>query len=207
MQVQTKQKKSRSATSGSKLTKISEEDTRRKEKKQPAPSLKTKSAAKKTETKSSSTLPTAILGIIVSSLLFFTVQRHLRVTKPLESGHVLLPGQWKSQCGIFDLFPEEWLEKLPMDKLSSSCDPSSSSMLELGRDGTLRYFRKGSDGELEEAWNVEGGSTGQCTGAEEEQCFDKGATFVKEGGYWYVDMGGTRTSLARGVIRDFTAEN
>ncbi|KAL9185235.1 hypothetical protein ACHAXT_003012 [Thalassiosira profunda] len=196
VKVETKQKRSRS---GTKLTKIDEEKKTRQRARSRG------GDAQKGGKTSSPTPPTAILAIIVSSLLFFTIQRHVRVTKPLESGSVLLPGQWKSQCGIFDLFPEEWVAKLPLDKLSSSCDTASSSMLELGRDGTLRYFRKGGGGELQEAWSAVGG--GQCTEGAEGDCVDQGAKFVKDGGYWYVDMGGFKTSLNRDVIRDFTAQN
>lgn len=203
-------RKSRSATrGGTKLTKIAEEDIRRKERKLSSSPRKAKSGSggKPTEKKSSSILPTAILGILISSLLFVTVQRHVRVTKPLESGDSLHPGEWKSQCGIFDLFPEGWLEKLPMDKLSSSCDVSSSSMLELGRDGTLRYFTKGGDGEREETWSVAGGNDGdQCVEGGEEKCPDEGATFWEDGTHWYVEMGGIRNSLNEDVIRDFTTD-
>lgn len=134
----------------------------------------------------------------------------MRVTSPLESGSVLLPGQWKSQCGIFDLFPDEWLDRLPMEKLCSQCDSTKSSMLELGKDGILRYFtRSGKDGELKEMWKVVGGAdSGECyDGEDDAQCSDRGATFMKDGNYWYVEMGGTRSSLSKDVIKDFTAEN
>lgn len=218
-------KKSRSAGSA-KLTKIAEEDIRRKEernKRPPSPKkgarnssvvgVKELSTKKKKSSSTSNLMPTAILGLIISSSVFFTAQRHVQVTRPLESGHVLLPGQWKSQCGIFDLFPPEWLDKLPMDKLASSCDASSSSMLEFGRDGTLRYFTKdGADGERKEIWSVAGSGVEeeQCTDGEEdedEQCFDMGATFVKDGNSWYVDMGGSRSILNKDVVRDFMTDS
>lgn len=214
VQVVKQAKKSRSTSGATKLTKIAEEDIRRKENKPPSPkkskttSRSIEKATKKEKKSSSSNLPTAILGICISVLLFFTIQRHVHVTRPIDSGDVLLPGQWKSQCGIFDLFPKEWLAKLPMDKLSSSCNTESSSMLELGSDGTLRYFAKGSDGERKEVWSVYGASGGiECSEGEDEVCYDEGATFVKDGSYWYVEMGGSRTSLNRDVIRDFISES
>ena len=190
-----------------KLTQISEEDIDRKEKKNKL-SPKTKSPVAKKTSSSSSSLPTMILGMLLSTILFFTIQRHLSVTKPIASGDVLLPGQWKSTCGIFDLVPSDLLEKLPMDKLSSrSCSMTSSSKLELGKDGTLRYFTKSDDDERKVVWSVEGGGEQQCSNEGEdtdEQCFEKGATFIQSGNYWYVDMGGVRTSLNKDVIRDFT---
>lgn len=203
--------KSRSA--GSKLTKIAEEDIRRKENKSPPPRTNAGKATKKQS--SSSKLPTVILWIIISSLLFGTAKRHVDITRPLEPGQVLLPGQWKSQCGIFDLFPEKWLGELPMNKLSSSCDASSSSVLELGRDGTLRYFTRGDDEERKVMWSFVGGEK-ECLEEEEEgdeeQCFgsddtQQGAMFDKDGNDWYVNMGGLRTLLNKDVVRDFTAEN
>jgi len=211
-------KKGRSAGSA-KLTKIAEEDIRRKEGRNKRPTSPKKIArnsgvvgVKESSTKKKK-LPTLILGLVISLSVFFTVQRHVQVTRPLESGHVLLPGQWKSQCGIFDMFPPEWLDKLPMDKLSLSCEASSSSMLEFGRDGTLRYFTKiGAVSERKEIWSVAGpvGEEEQCTDEEEdesEQCFDMGATFVKDGNSWYVDMGGSRSILKKDVVRDFMTEN
>ncbi|KAL3811974.1 hypothetical protein ACHAXA_009592 [Cyclostephanos tholiformis] len=104
-----------------------------------------------TKKASSSNLPTAILGIILSSLLYVAARHHVRLSSRLESGSILLRGQWKSQCGIFELLPEKWLYSLPMDKIFPSCNPSSSSVLELGRDGTLRYFTRGTDGQRKEA--------------------------------------------------------
>lgn len=203
-------KKSRSAMGGSKLTKISEEDSRVKEKTKSSKGVNGSNEATPMGKSSTSILPTAVLGVIIASLAFFTVQRHLSVTKPLESGNALYPGQWKSQCGIFELLPQNSLSDKLMDQLSSSCDTSSSTMLELGKDGTLRYFTKGGDGRLKEKWKVESEIDGdQCE--EEEECDQCGcedeATFVKEGNNWYVDMDGTRTSLIKDVIRDFMSEN
>lgn len=213
--------KSRSApaSSGNKLPKVAEDNSGEKFKRPTSPQSKARSGGSKTGKKnsSSSSLPTAILGIIISSLLFFTLQRHISVTSPIQSGDILLPGQWKSQCGIFDLFPTEWLDKLPMDKLAPSCDGSSSSTLELGTDGTLRYFTNtadsgdSKDGGRKETWSaVVGSFGGKCLEGDEEddeQCVEEGATFVKDGSSWYVTMDGSRTSLNRNVIRDFTSED
>lgn len=85
-------------------------------------------------------------------------------------------------------------------------------MLELGKDGMLRYFTmdgESEDGEVQrkEAWSAAGRNGGQCVeGEEEDECTDVGATFVKNGAYWYVDVGGLRTPLSKDVIRDFTTE-
>ena len=204
--------KKKSRSKSPKLTQISEEDIDRKEKKKKkklSPKAKSPVAKESSSSSSSSSLPTIILGMLISTMLFFTIQRHISVTKPIVSGDVLLPGQWKSQCGIFDLVPSDLLEKLPMDKLSSrSCSTTSSSKLELGKDGTLRYFTKSDDSDQKTnvVWSVEGGEQ-QCSNEGEdadEQCFEKGATFIQSGNYWYVDMGGVRTSLNKDVIRDFT---
>lgn len=208
-------KRSRSEPApGSQLTKIAEEDSRRKGTRslsspQKSASNSSGGGGKPKKGKSpSSILPTAILGIVVSFLLFVAARRHVRVTTPLASGSVLLPGQWKSQCGVFDLFPPQWLTRLPMEKIAPGCDASSSSMLELGSDGTLRYFKKGdADDERREVWSVKGSDEGQCQEGEEEQCFKEGATFVKDGYSWYVDMDGSRTELNDDVIRDFATKN
>ena len=127
-------------------------------------------------------LPIAVWGIILS-IIVLTIRRHISVTSPIKSGDLLLPGKFKSQCGIYDLFPEKgW------------CAASStSSTLELGSDGTLRYFTKsssGDDGKRSLIWSVAGGK-------------EDAAKFEKEGYYWYVTMGGTRTTLNKDVIRDF----
>ena len=128
MKVQHKSAKKGRSAGSAKLTKIAEEDIRRKEGRNKRPTSPKKIArnsgvvgVKESSTKKKK-LPTLILGLVISLSVFFTVQRHVQVTRPLESGHVLLPGQWKSQCGIFDMFPPEWLDKLPMDKLSLSCE-------------------------------------------------------------------------------------
>merc|ERR1712032_1430606 len=103
----------------------------------------------------------------------------MRITRPIESGQVLLPGQWRSQCGVFDLLPTEWLEKLPMAKLSPMCDTLSSSMLEFGGDGTLRYFKRDESGKRKEVWSTAGsGLEPQCADDNGDHCLDKGATFV-----------------------------
>jgi hypothetical protein len=157
------------------------------------------------EKSSSSNLPTVMLGIIISSILYLAVQHHVRALRPLESGSVLLRGEWKSQCGIFDLLPEKWLDRLPMDTLLPICNYSSSSMLELGSDGTLRYFTKGTDGQRKETWNIESnaGDAGQCSEVGGGTCLENGVTFVKDEYNWYVVMGQTRNALRRDVARDF----
>mmetsp|Transcript_40195 Transcript_40195/g.85581 ORF Transcript_40195/g.85581 Transcript_40195/m.85581 type:complete len:446 (+) Transcript_40195:199-1536(+) len=202
-------KKSKLLTS--KLTKISEDGDRRKAKKDSSP-RKGRSAngdgggsAKRAEKGTPpSMLPTAALGVIVASMAFFAVQHHASITKPLESGDALYPGQWKSRCGVFDLLSPEWLGRFPFERLSRACDPPSSSVLELGRDGTLRYFAKGGDGQRTERWRVEGGGGGdQCEEDECDECCDIEATFMKEGNNWYVELDGTRASLNKDVIRDF----
>lgn len=157
---------------------------------------------------SSFNLPTVILGVLLSSLMYYTLQLHVRLTRPLEPGSVLLLGQWKSQCGMFDLLPEMWLTRLiPMDKLLPSCNISSSSMLEFGMDGTLRYYTKGTDGQRKESWYAVSGTGDKLKCSQEggDQCMENGAIF-KEGIYnWYVVMGGTRHALSSDVARDFMA--
>jgi hypothetical protein len=100
------------------------------------------------------------------------------------------------------LLPEKWLYSLPMDKIFPSCNPSSSSVLELGRDGTLRYFTRGTDGQRKEAWNAVSGvyDEGECS---DGKCVENGVTFVKDEYKWYVVMGQTRNELTRDVERDF----
>ena len=90
-------------------------------------------------------------------------------------------------------------------------------MLEMGKDGTLRYFSKSGGGERREVWSVVGNfgvSLPECSlqaGIDENdaslcvQDGDMGATFVKEGESWFVLMGRTRFMLNPDVIRDFTS--
>lgn len=171
------------------LTQIAEENNNNnklkenttKDIKKKAPSPKAKSQAKPADNNILG-LPIAVWGIIIS-IIGLTIRRHISVTSPIKSGDLLLPGKFKSQCGIYDLFPEKgW------------CAASStSSTLELGSDGTLRYFTKsssGDDGKRSLVWSVAGGK-------------EEAAKFEKEGYYWYVTMGGTRTTLNKDVIRDF----
>lgn len=99
-----------------------------------------------------------------------------------------------------------------MKKISSSCDTSSSSMLEFGKDGILRYFARARDGEREEKWSIEGGDGGDRCELDEEcdedECAcDNEATFVKDGTNWFVEMDGIRTSLNEDDIRDFAPED
>ena len=133
----------------------------------------------------------------------------MHVSRPLESGSILLRGEWKSQCGIFDLLPEKWLDRLPIDKILPTCNSLSSSMLELGRDGTLRYFKKGTDGQRKETWSVVSGAgdDGQCSEVGDGKCLESGVSFVKDGYNWYVVMGPTRNALIPDVARDFFMRN
>lgn len=140
-----------------------------------------------------------IFGIGIMVLLFFTVLRHIRVTKKIESGDVLLPGQWRSQCGIWDMLPE----------LGKFCNTESSSTLEMGRDGTLRYFKNDADGKKHESW-IMSGNAAQCSeSSDESECVNSddgdssSATFVNDGKSWYVDLGGKRTTLGKDVVQDF----
>ncbi len=186
-----------------KMEKIAEEDGKEK-KKVVTPVTPTPTPTQTVpESKSTSSKTSTIFGMGIMALLFFTVLRHIRVTKKIESGDVLLPGQWKSQCGIWDVLPEKLSEKY--------CNTKSSSTLEMGRDGTLRYFTKSADGgEKSERWilSSSGGSAPQCADGQSE-CVDgddgesSSATFVKDGNYWYVDLDGKRTTLGKDVVQDF----
>lgn len=178
------------------MEKIAEEDSTETKKVTPSTSSKQTDVSK---TKSASKTP-SIFGLGIMTLLFFTVLRHIRVTKKIESGDVLLPGQWKSQCGIWDVLPE----------LGKFCNTESSSTLEMGRDGTLRYFTKNSaDGEKRESWTLSGNSAAQCSeSSDQSECAaddvdGPSATFVKDGYYWYVELDGKRTSLGKDVVQDF----
>eukprot|EP00985_Skeletonema_marinoi_P032493 scaffold39154_cov202-Skeletonema_marinoi.AAC.2 len=178
-----------------KMEKIAEEDSNETKKVTPPPTPKQPVVSK---SKSTSKTPT-IFGIGIMTLLFFTILRHIRVTKKIESGDVLLPGQWKSQCGIWDVLPEKLSEKY--------CNTKSSSTLEMGRDGTLRYFTKsGEDGEKSESWILSGNNAAQCA---ESECVNSddadisSATFVSDGGSWYVDLDDKRTALGKDVVQDF----
>lgn len=181
-----------------KMEKIAEEDTPSKEREKVAPIKPTPTKTIPKSSKSTSKTST-IFGMGIMALIFFTVLRHIRVTKKIEHGDVLLPGQWKSQCGIWDVLPEKLSEKY--------CNTKSSSTLEMGRDGTLRYFTKSSDGEKSERW-ILSGSAGQCADGQSE-CVNvddgdsSSATFAKDGYRWYVDLGGKRTTLGNDVVQDF----
>lgn len=145
---------------------------------------------------------TPIFGIGIIVLLFFTALRHIRVTKKIQSGDVLLPGQWRSQCGIWDMLPE----------LGKFCNTESSSTLEMGRDGTLRYFKNDADGNKHESWILSGtGNAAKCSqSSDQSQCMNSddesssSATFVSDGKSWYVDLDGVkRTTLGKDVVQDF----
>ena len=183
------------------MEKIAEEDSTETTKKVTTPPT-SKQTDVVANTKSASKTP-SIFGIGIMTLLFFTVLRHIRVTKKIESGDVLLPGQWKSQCGFWDVLPE----------LGKFCSTESSSTLEMGRDGTLRYFTKNSaDGEKRESWTLSGYNAVQCSeSSDQSECANgdedgSSATFVKDGYYWYVELDGKRSSLGKDVVQDFMSE-
>lgn len=178
------------------MEKIAEEDSTEKttEKKVTTTPEKTRPPKSKPTSKTS-----IVFGMGIMALLFFTILRHIRVTKKIQSGDVLLPGQWKSQCGIWDILPK---------KLSEKYCNSKSSTLEMGRDGTLRYFTKSADSEKSESWSLSGSGAHQCADGGESNCAagDDGqnsVTFVKDGFSWYVDMDGKRTTLGKNVVQDF----
>jgi hypothetical protein len=177
-----------------KMEQIAEEDGKEKK------AVGATSKKEGTSPKKKSSNASAVIGTGIMALLFFTVLRHIRVTKKVQSGDVLLPGQWKSQCGIWDVLPEKLSEKY--------CNTQSSSTLELGRDGTLRYFTKNADGEKSESWSL-AGSAPQCAESSECAANEDGAssaTFTKDGYYWYVELDGKRTSLGYDIVQDFMAE-
>lgn len=185
---------------GTKLPDIAEEDNRQKKNKPPT--------SKINEVKKSPViLKTAILGIIISSLLYFTIQYHFRVSGPLESRSVLRPGEWKSPCGLYDLLPRNLRARLPVDILPPACDSSSSSSLDFGSDGVLRHFKEGSDGERKLVRSFTGsvGNGDQCSEGSDEQCTVNGALFLKDGYSWYVVIGEKRSLLSWEVMRDFTS--
>lgn len=187
--------------SGTKLPEIAEEGIRQKETN--PPTSKMISEVKKSPV----ILTTAILGIIISSLLYFTIQYHFRVSTPLESRSVLLPGEWKSPCGLYDLLPRNLRTRLPVAILPPACDTLSSSALEFGSDGILRHFKEGSEGERKLVKSFSGsiGNGDQCSEESDQQCTENGALFVKDGYSWYVVMGEKRTLLSWDVMRDFTS--
>ena len=184
---------------GTKLSKISEV---------PSPSRRSNGVSSTKKTSSTFSVPTMILGVILSLIVYYAIRVHARLTRPLESGGILLRGQWKSQCGMFVLLPTQLLNSIPMERILPSCNTSTSSMLEFGFDGTLRYFTKGLDGRRKEAWSAVGGTAGEelkCSQEGDDQCLVNEAIF-KEGIYnWYVVMGGTRHALSSDLERDFMA--
>ena len=94
-----------------------------------------------------------------------------------------------------------------MDILPPACESSSSSSLEFGSDGTLRYFKEGSDGQRKVVKSITGrfGDGDQCLEGSDEQCTENGALFVKDGYNWYLVMGEKRITLSWDVMRDFTS--
>ena len=188
-------------------------------------------------------VPTLALTSLFVAMVAYAVKLHVRVTQPTTlTSNLLLPREWKSTCGILDVLPQQLIFSravqyvggmMKNDKcIIDSTMPLSSFMLEMGKDGTLRYFTTNDDGERKEAWSVvgdysDGGggnandntascvkedANGQCLQMQKQQDensnsnnnSNKGATFVKENESWYVIMGKTRTALNKDVIREFT---
>lgn len=100
-----------------------------------------------------------------------------------------MPGEWISQCGIWELIPGK-----------KFCDSAKVPKLSMGKDGKLRYYEKG----LEEVWSV--GT--ECAAEANEQCVVdldcQGAAFSFEGNKWYVDVGGDRKPLFKDAVQQFT---
>lgn len=138
-------------------------------------------------------LPTQVLGIIIAAAVFFITQQHVRITRPIQSGFCLMPGEWISQCGIWELIPGAGNSKF--------CDSKTMSKLSMGKDGKLRYYGGG----LEEIWSA----GAECSVDENtEQCVAdldcQGAAFTLEGKKWFVEVNGDRKPLIKEVIEQFT---
>ena len=103
-----------------------------------------------------------------------------------------------------NIFPEKWLAKFPMQKRYFLCNTSSYPMLELGRDGTLRYFTKGEDGKRKERWSMKSkNNMYECAVGDEEQCLGEKAIFLEDGNDWFVEIDGTREKLNDDVVHNF----
>jgi len=157
-------------------------------------------------------LPIISLSVIIAILFVYAANRHIQVTRPIVSGDVLLPGEWKSQCGLLELMPLKLQQIIQSssafgERVKSKCDGTKSSMLEMGTDGTLRYFTKSSCGDTltgKEVWSVPGRKLGCDGNAGGDHCAaQEGASFLKEGESWYVVIDHSQTSMDRDVIRDF----
>ncbi len=157
-------------------------------------------------------IPTLLLSVIVAILFVYAAKIHVQVTRPIVSGDVLFPGEWKSQCGILDLMPPQLQQTIQSSsalgkRVKNNCDVTKSSMLEMGVDGTLRYFIKSSSGNIftgKEVWSVAGGKVACDSDARDGQCgAQEGASFLKDGELWYVIIDNTRYSVNRDAIRDF----
>jgi len=160
----------------------------------------------KKQSSSSSSLPTAILTLLLGTLAIFTGRHHCTITKTLNSGDLLLPGNWISQCGVFDLLPALVFDLLPasVSEYVPTCDLSVSSMLQLDDDGTtLRYFSKNEEGKRVERW-IANINPAECTN-EDETC-ELGVKFVKDGQSWYAERGGSRSHVNKNVVTDFMLE-
>jgi hypothetical protein len=186
IQLTAKPKKSnRKAVGGSNLPKIDENEQSKTASRSNPRGLPTESFKKK----KTSYFPTQVLGIIIAIGLFFITQHHNKMTRPIQSGMCLMPGEWISQCGFWELLPG-----------NKFCD-ASVSKLSMGKDGKLRYFNKG----LEEVWSV---GTECVAEDKDDQCVVnldcQGAAFRLEGKKWYVEVNGDRKPLIKEVVEAFT---
>lgn len=101
------------------------------------------------------TLFTGLAAFILYSTL---VQAHiLYSTAPLTlAGHILAPGSWRSQCGLFHLLPTKVFVEIhtPYDRINSLvssllykttspayCPVSTSLSVYMGKNGTLEVYR------------------------------------------------------------------
>jgi len=147
-------------------------------------------------------LPTQILGIIIAVAIVFIMQQHVRITRPIQSGLCLLPGEWISPCGLWELLPSSF-GRNNNNKLF--CDTKTMSKLYMGKDGKLRYYTGVG---LDEIWTVGTECSSENDDAAAEQCVTdldcQGAIFTLEGKKWFVEVNGDRKPLIKEVIEQFT---
>jgi hypothetical protein len=185
VQLTARPKKSSAKSGASKLPKIDEDVKPRAESNTNARGLPAEKSKRKTK---ASYFPTQVLGIVIAAAFFFLNQQHNRITRHLQSGLCLLPGEWISKCGVWELIPGG----------NKFCDMSSVSKLSMGKDGKLRYFDK----DMGEMWNV-----GTCAASDDEQCVMnidcQGAAFTLEGKKWFVEVNGDRKPITKEVVEQF----
>jgi len=151
-----------------------------------------KTAAKSNARGRRPNFPTQVLGILIAAVVFAVTQQHYRIVRPIQSGLCLLPGEWISQCGIWELFPGNML-----------CDSSKVPKLSMGRDGKLRYFDQVGSGK-KETWSVGIGCAGDSGKPCEENLDCQGAAFALQGKKWYVEVNRDRKPLLKDIIQQFT---